>query len=182
MSLSSVACWDYLKRYHVSGHKLRLILVVLMLRHLSPSLNIYINSLRYWHLKVIQALPSMPKPVTESEVNNLLQSKLNIQIATVDEEGYPIIHPTWFLYENDSGKLFTGTAKMTRKVQNIQSNPDRIYFFYWWRELSIQRSKGKGSCKNIRRCTEKPVNHRKNKLEVSRYPWAPSCQETNGEH
>jgi general stress protein 26 len=70
----------------------------------------------------------MPKPVIESEVNNLLQSKLNIQIATIDEEGHPTIHPTWFLYENDSGKLFTGTAKMTRKVQNIRSNPDRIYF------------------------------------------------------
>ena len=70
----------------------------------------------------------MPKPVTESEVNNLLQSKLNIQIATIDEEGYPVIHPTWFLYENDSGKLFTATAKMTRKVQNIRSNPDRICF------------------------------------------------------
>jgi nitroimidazol reductase NimA-like FMN-containing flavoprotein (pyridoxamine 5'-phosphate oxidase superfamily) len=79
-------------------------------------------------LKVIQALPGMPKPVTESEVNNLLQSKLNIQIATIDEEGYPVIHPTWFLYENDSGKLFTATAKMTRKVQNIRSNPDRTYF------------------------------------------------------
>jgi nitroimidazol reductase NimA-like FMN-containing flavoprotein (pyridoxamine 5'-phosphate oxidase superfamily) len=79
-------------------------------------------------LKVIQALPGMPKAVTESEVNNFLQSKINIQIATIDEEGYPVIHPTWFLYENDSGKLFTATAKMTRKVQNIRSNPYRIYF------------------------------------------------------
>jgi general stress protein 26 len=79
-------------------------------------------------LKVIQALPGMPKPVTETEVNNLLQSKLNIQIATIDEEGYPIIHPTWFLYDNDSGKLYTGTAKMTRKVQSLQRNPDKIYF------------------------------------------------------
>ena len=79
-------------------------------------------------LKVIQALPGMPKPVTETEVNNLLQSKLNIQIATIDEEGYPIIQPTWFLYESDSGKLYTATAKMTRKVQNIQKNPDKIYF------------------------------------------------------
>ena len=79
-------------------------------------------------LKVIQALPGMPKPVTEIEVNNLLQSKLNIQIATIDEEGYPIIHPTWFLYDNDAGKVYIGTAKMTRKVQNIQRNPDKIYF------------------------------------------------------
>jgi general stress protein 26 len=79
-------------------------------------------------LKVIQALPGMPKPVTETEVNNLLQSKLNIQIATIDEEGYPIIQPTWFIYNNNSGKIYIGTAKMTRKVQNIQKNPDKIYF------------------------------------------------------
>ena len=29
-------------------------------------------------LKVIQALPKMPKPVTETEINNLLQSKWSI--------------------------------------------------------------------------------------------------------
>ena len=79
-------------------------------------------------LKVIQALPGMPKPVTETEVNTFLQSKLNIQIATIDEEGYPMIQPTWFVYDNDLGKIYTGTAKMTRKVQNIQRNPNKIYF------------------------------------------------------
>jgi general stress protein 26 len=79
-------------------------------------------------LKVIQALPDMPKAVTETEVNNFLQSKLNIQIATIDEEGYPMIQPTWFLYDNDSGKIYIGTAKMTKKVQNIQRNPTKIYF------------------------------------------------------
>jgi general stress protein 26 len=79
-------------------------------------------------LKVMQAIPGMPKPVTETEVNNFLQSKLNIQIATIDEESYPIIQPTWFLYDNDSGKLYTGTQKTTRKVQNIRRNPDKIYF------------------------------------------------------
>ncbi|MFL6309606.1 MAG: pyridoxamine 5'-phosphate oxidase family protein [Nitrososphaera sp.] len=79
-------------------------------------------------LKVIQAIPGMPKSVTESEVSNFLQRKLNVQIASIDEEGYPIIHPTWFLYDNGSGKLYTGTAKMTRKVQSIQRNPDKIYF------------------------------------------------------
>ena len=80
-------------------------------------------------VKVIQAIPGMPKPVTETEINNfLLQSKLNIQIATIDEEGYPMIQPTWFLYDNESGKIYTGTQKMTRKVQNIRRNPDKIYF------------------------------------------------------
>ena len=79
-------------------------------------------------LKVIQAIPIMPKPVTEAEVINFLQSKLNIQIATIDEEGYPIIHPLWFLYDNDSGKIYITTSKMTRKAQNIQRNLDKIYF------------------------------------------------------
>ena len=79
-------------------------------------------------LKVIQALPGMPKPVTETEVNNLLQSKLNIQIATLDEDGYPVIQPTWFLYDNASGKIYITTSKMTRKAQSIQGNLDKIYF------------------------------------------------------
>jgi general stress protein 26 len=79
-------------------------------------------------LKVIQALPGMPKSVTETEVKNFLESKLNMQIATIDGEGYPMIQPTWFLYDNESGKIYTGTPKMTKKVQNIQRNPDKIYF------------------------------------------------------
>ena len=79
-------------------------------------------------LKLIQALPGMPRPVTETEVNNFLQTKLNLQIATIDEEGYPLIQPVWFLYENNSGKIYAGTAKLTKKVQNIQRNPNKIYF------------------------------------------------------
>lgn len=39
-------------------------------------------------MKWIQAIPGMPKPVTESEVERFLaESKLNVQIATIDEEG-----------------------------------------------------------------------------------------------
>jgi len=79
-------------------------------------------------MKVIQAIPSMPKPVTESEIDKFLESKLNIQIATIDEEGFPIIQPTWFLYDKQSGKIYAATPKMSRKVQNIRKNPDKIYF------------------------------------------------------
>lgn len=70
----------------------------------------------------------MPKPVTEDEVNQFLQSKLNIQIATVDDEGFPMIQPVWFLYDKQSGKIYTGTQKTTKKVQNIRKNPDKVYF------------------------------------------------------
>jgi hypothetical protein len=40
--------------------------------------------------KLIQAIPGMPKPVTDSEVERFLESKLNMQLAALDEEGYPI--------------------------------------------------------------------------------------------
>jgi len=79
-------------------------------------------------MKVIQALPGMPKPVTDDEVVNILESKLNMQLATLDEEGYPMIQPIWFLYDKASNKIYTGTQKTTKKVQNIRKNPDKIYF------------------------------------------------------
>ncbi len=70
----------------------------------------------------------MPNPVTESEVNSILESKLNLQLSTIDEEGYPSIQPIWFLYDKESGKIYSATQKMTKKAQNIYRNPDKIYF------------------------------------------------------
>jgi general stress protein 26 len=70
----------------------------------------------------------MSRPVTETEINEFLESKLNIQIATVDQNGYPTIQPLWFIYDKESGKLYAGTQKMTKKIQNIRRNPDKIYF------------------------------------------------------
>jgi general stress protein 26 len=70
----------------------------------------------------------MPNTVTETEVNNFLESKLNMQIATIDEEGYPMIQPTWFLHDNKESKIYTATQKTAKKVQNIRRNPDKIYF------------------------------------------------------
>jgi general stress protein 26 len=70
----------------------------------------------------------MPKPVTDDEVGKFLESKLNMQLATLDEEGYPMIQPIWFIYDKESGKIYTCTQKATKKVQNIRRNPDKIYF------------------------------------------------------
>jgi PPOX class probable F420-dependent enzyme len=95
-------------------------------------------------LKVIQALPGMQHPETETEVNSFLESKLNIQIATIDEDGYPIIQPVWFYYDKDSGKIYTGTQKMTRKVQNLKRNPDKIYFSIDDENFPYKGVKGKG--------------------------------------
>jgi general stress protein 26 len=94
-----------------------------------PDVRTLISKVDVWRiLKVIQAIPSMPTPVTETEVNIFLESKLNIQTASIDEEGYPMIQPMWFLYDKESGKIYTCTPKTAKKVQNIRRNPDKMYF------------------------------------------------------
>lgn len=70
----------------------------------------------------------MPNKVTEEEVNSFLESKLNLQLATIDEEVYPNIQPIWFLYDKESAKIYVATKKMTKKASNIYRNPDKIYF------------------------------------------------------
>jgi PPOX class probable F420-dependent enzyme len=95
-------------------------------------------------MKVIQALPGMPKPVTEAEVGKFLESKLNIQLATIDEDGYPTIQPVWFYYDTDFGKIYTGTQKMTKKVQNLKRNPDKVYFSIDDENFPYKGVKGKG--------------------------------------
>ena len=81
-------------------------------------------------MKIIQAIPGMPNSVTEAEVKKFLENnnKLNLQLATIDEDGYPNIQPVWFYYDKDSEKIYVGTQKTTKKIQSIQRNPDKIYF------------------------------------------------------
>ena len=100
-------------------------------------------------MKLIQALPGMPKSVTETEVDNFLNSKLNIQIATIDEEGYPMIHPIWFLYDKNSGKIHAATRKMTRKVENIRKSPDKIYFSIDDENFPYKGVKGRAEAKIV---------------------------------
>ena len=52
-------------------------------------------------------MQGMQNPITETEIEKFLEgSRLNIQVATIDENGYPNIHPTWFYYDRDSEKLY----------------------------------------------------------------------------
>ncbi|MCI0565262.1 MAG: pyridoxamine 5'-phosphate oxidase family protein [Nitrososphaera sp.] len=82
--------------------------------------------------------------MTEKEVERFLDSKLNIQLATIDEEGYPNIQPVWFYYDKDSDKLYTGTQKMTKKVQNMRRNPDKVYFSIDDENYPYKGVKGRG--------------------------------------
>lgn len=95
-------------------------------------------------MKLIQSLPDMPNKVTEEEVNNFLESKLNLQLATIDEEGYPSIQPLWFLYEKETGKIYISTQKITRKARNLYNNSNKIYFSIDDENFPYKGVKGRG--------------------------------------
>ena len=95
-------------------------------------------------MKLIQSLPGMPNKVTEEEVNNFLESKLNLQLATIDEEGYPSIQPLWFLYEKETGKIYISTQKIIRKARNLYNNSNKIYFSIDDENFPYKGVKGRG--------------------------------------
>ncbi len=78
-------------------------------------------------MKIIDATHEIPGMTTEEEVDKFLQSKLNLQLATLDEKGEPNIQPVWFYYDKDRKKLLFNTSKSAKKTQNLRRNPT-IYF------------------------------------------------------
>ena len=58
--------------------------------------------------------------MTEDEVERFLKSKLNLQLATIDEIGDPNIQPVWFDYDKSNKKLFVMTSKASKKAQNVR--------------------------------------------------------------
>lgn len=67
-------------------------------------------------MKVIQATSEFPG-MTKREVDRFLESKLNLQLATIDEQGWPNIHPVWFYYDKNEEKLLITTSKSAKKAQ-----------------------------------------------------------------
>ena len=86
--------------------------------------------------------------MNEQEVINFLQSKLNLQLATIDENGDPNIQPVWFDYEKDSEKLHIMTSKMSNKVRNIRSKSN-VYFSIDDENFPYKGVKGKATAQII---------------------------------
>ncbi|MDQ3853911.1 MAG: pyridoxamine 5'-phosphate oxidase family protein [Thermoproteota archaeon] len=77
-------------------------------------------------MKVVDATYEIPG-MTREEAERFLESKLNLQIATIDEKGEPNIQPVWFYYDKDQGKLLITTSKLAKKTQNLRRK-STIYF------------------------------------------------------
>ncbi len=50
-----------------------------------------------------------------------------MHIGTIDEKGYPNIHPTWYYFDESSNNIYVATSKHSKKVSNLKRNPS-IYF------------------------------------------------------
>ena len=77
-------------------------------------------------MKVISAASEIPS-MTKEEVEGFLESKLNLQLATIDGQGNPNIQPVWFYYDKEGEKLWVNTSKSAKKTQNIGKR-STIYF------------------------------------------------------
>jgi PPOX class probable F420-dependent enzyme len=93
-------------------------------------------------VKIVNATYEIPG-MTPEEVERFLESKLNLQIATIDKQGDPNIQPVWFYYDKDEGKLLITTSKLAKKTQNLRNRPT-IYFSIDDEKLPYKGVKGKG--------------------------------------
>ena len=90
-------------------------------------------------LKASQKIPNM----NMEEAERFLESKLNLQFATIDNQGDPNIQPVWFYYDKNEEKLFIMTGKKTSKSQNVRERPT-IYFCVEDGNSPYKGVKGKG--------------------------------------
>ena len=93
-------------------------------------------------MKIISATSEIPS-MTKEEVEKFLEGKLNLQLATIDEQGDPNIQPVWFYYDKDGEKLWINTSKFAKKTQNILKR-STIYFSIDDENPPVRGVKGKG--------------------------------------
>ena len=93
-------------------------------------------------MKIISATSEIPS-MTKEEAETFLESKLNLQLATIDEQGNPNIQPVWFYYDKDVEKLWVNTSKFAKKTQNILKR-STIYFSIDDENPPVRGVKGKG--------------------------------------
>ena len=93
-------------------------------------------------MKILAATSEIPS-MTREEAETFLESKLNLQIATIDEQGEHNIQPVWFYYDKNTEKLIITTSKSAKKTRNLRNKPS-VYFSIDDENLPYKGVKGKG--------------------------------------
>lgn len=92
-------------------------------------------------MKVIRASPELPG-MTDAEIDNFLQSPLNMHLGTIDEIAFPNVHPVWFYFDGNLMHVLTG--KSSKKMANIRKNQN-VYFCIDDANFPPKGVKGKGT-------------------------------------
>lgn len=103
-------------------------------------------------MKIVHASPGFGSALTQQQVIDFLtNSKLNLQLGTIDKNSEPNIHPVWYFFENE--KLYVETSKTSKKVMNIKNNND-VYFCIDDETIPYKGVRGKATVKILDRVNQ----------------------------
>lgn len=96
-------------------------------------------------MRILDGSAGFSAPLTEQEAKEFLsKSKLNIHIATLDENGQPNIHPTWYYFDSSKDKIYIETSKDSKKAFNLRKN-NIVYFCVDAPNMPYKGVRGKGT-------------------------------------
>ena len=96
-------------------------------------------------MRILDGSAGFSAPLTEQEAKEFLSdSKLNVHIATLDANGRPNIHPTWYYFESSRDKIYIETSKSSKKAFNIRKN-NTVYFCVGAPNMPYKGVRGKGT-------------------------------------
>ena len=79
-------------------------------------------------MRILNAGPGAGTKLNEDEIKNfLVDNKYNIHLGTLDNNGDPNIHPTWYYFDSINHKFYIETSKSSKKMNNLATS-DVIYY------------------------------------------------------
>ena len=102
----------------------------------------------FFSMKILDGSPGFGAPLNEQETLHFLATgKLNVHLGTVDDKGYPNVHPTWYYYYDSANNgIYVETSKQGKKTDNLRRNGN-VYFCIDDSNPPYKGVRGKGSVK-----------------------------------
>jgi general stress protein 26 len=98
-------------------------------------------------MKILNASPEFGTQLTEHEIKNFfVDNKLNIHLGTIDDNGDPNIHPTWYYFDTTNNSFYVETSKNSQKIKNLNGN-SIIYYCVDDPDPPYKGVRGKGKIK-----------------------------------
>jgi nitroimidazol reductase NimA-like FMN-containing flavoprotein (pyridoxamine 5'-phosphate oxidase superfamily) len=79
----------------------------------------------------------------------LMESKSTLNVATINSDGTPVIHPVWYHFDSQKTKIYFYTEPALKKAINVKERSEMIYFDVDGDKWPYKGVKGKGRAKII---------------------------------